>query len=130
MKNEIMKKISKGEIKMKPRWEFVARTLGLRGMWWLIVSGAAWSILGIGYFLDLYNPAELAEFGEIGRRVFLEDFPYYWLIGSIVLLIAAIKLMSKLGENYKKTTRLTILLTGLAAIMVTGLMILVKNFLL
>lgn len=126
---EILEKINKGEIKMKPKWEFVVKSIGVKWLWLMLVLGSAWSILGITFFVELYNPMELAEFGDVGRQVFLEDFPYYWLGGVVLFLILATNLLARLGDNYKKTTKIILLLTGMTALGLT-LVMLVANRLL
>lgn len=125
--NEILSKIKSGEIKMKPKWEFAVKAMGIRGMWALLLSGVAWSVLGIVYFVNLYNPIELAQFGDVGRQVFLEDFPYYWLLGTGLFLFLATRLLSKLGENYRKTTKWMVLITGIGALLITAMMFLVRK---
>ena len=59
---------------MKPKWEFVARKVGLEGSWLLVVGLVALGFASIMIFYKRYNPIEWAEFGEIGWRVFMKIF--------------------------------------------------------
>lgn len=127
IEKEILGKIRSGEIQMKPKWKFVAEIWEKRTLWMVLILAAALSISGIIYFMEIYNPIELAEFGEIGRQVFLEDFPYYWLVGVIIFLILGIKTESGIGENYRKSTRLMFLISGMVAILVTLAMFLARK---
>lgn len=105
IEKEILKKIKSGEIRMKPRWRFVLKMWEERTLWLMLILAAGLSISSIVYFINIYNPKELAEFGWIGWQVFWEDFPYYWLLGMIIFWILAMKQWLGLGENYRKTNK-------------------------
>jgi hypothetical protein len=112
IEKKILKQIETGEIKMKPKWKFVMKVWELRGLWLLLILGTGLSIMGIAYFVEMYNPKELVEFESIGWQVFWEDFPYYWLLGVVVFWVMSIKLWFNLGENYRNTTKKIVLLSG------------------
>lgn len=109
IRKEITKKIKSGEIKMKEKWRFEARRWELRSLYLLAILAIGLSISGLIYFIQIYDPRELAEFEWIGWQVFWEEFPYYWLGGAIVFWILAIIIWLNLGENYRRGRRGAIL---------------------
>lgn len=128
-KREILEKIKDSEIQMKPRWKFVAKAWELRSLWILMILAVALSISGIVYFIKIYNPVELAEFGDLGTELFFTDFPYLWLLGVVVFFAGGAVLMSKIGDNYKKTTRLVLVLTTITVVAVTLIVLAMKSLL-
>jgi hypothetical protein len=128
LEQEIMKKIDKDEIKMKPKWQFLMKTLGLRGALFLNILIAALFISGMIYFASINTPLELWDYGDIGIQIFFEDFPYFWLIIGLILIIGSGILLSKVGENYKKTTRKILLITIVLVVLISLLMLTVKNY--
>lgn len=129
IKKNILEKIENNEVKMKPKWWFVAKALGIRGIWWLMILAVSISISVIVYFWQIYEPAEMMEFGEIGTDLILNDFPYVWLVGTIVFFTGGMVLLSKLGDNYKKTVKTVLALTSVAVILTTILVVLTRNLL-
>ncbi|HEX8924128.1 MAG TPA: hypothetical protein VF828_05350 [Patescibacteria group bacterium] len=105
MREVIMERIEKEEVKMKPRWIFKAREEGLRSMGILVIISAAVLMTASIYAVEQLQPAELWQYGEIGGEVFFEDFPYLLLAGAIILGISEFWLFPLIGENYKKTRR-------------------------
>ncbi len=121
-KKEILEKIRKNEIKMKPKWWFVAKTMGLRsgvGLIWLLGALAA---SGLWYWWDINNPIELAGVGDVGWEVIKDKLPYWLVVGLGLLLGGGGMLYLKTGENYKKTTRTIVLIVAGAMIGLTILM--------
>ena len=129
LKREILEKIQKNEIKMRPKWWFVAKALSLRGFWWLMILAVSISMSVIVYFWQIYNPAELIEFGEIGIDLIASDFPYLWLTASVVFFTGGAVLLSKLGNNYKKTTKIILAVTAITVIVATIMMVIARNLL-
>lgn len=123
IKKDILKKIKDEKVKMKPRWWFVARDGGLRGLWTIMILTGALLVSSAVYILEMMNPKELLEFGSLGTRVIVEDFPYLMFGGSIFLIGASIILLSKIGDNYKKNTEKLVLIV---AVIITVLTILIK----
>lgn len=124
-KKEILKKIKDGKIKMKPKWEFRLKELGTEGMCLMAVAVAAVAVTALYYFIEIYNPREWLQFGQIGWQIFLEDFPYYWLVLNIVLVCTGVWLWSKVGQNYKKTWgRLALVVVGGVLLLSIGLILL------
>lgn len=119
-KKKILEKIRKNEVKMKPKWKFEAEKAGVSGGVVLTMLLAAIGLSMVAVFWQVYNPKELAEYGEVGWALFKEDFPYLWLFGAIILGIGGVILESKLGDNYKKPTKVLVIL---AATVIAGLTI-------
>ena len=104
MKNKnILDKIKKGEVKMKPKWEFEVVKWGEIGLWISMVGAVVAGIMGIAYFMTIYSIEELAEFGDLGWQIFYEDFPYIWGGVAIFSLMIGFFVMLKSGNNYKRS---------------------------
>jgi uncharacterized membrane protein len=109
---------------MKPKWEFTITKWAELGMWMTSIGLMMLATVSIGYFLQIYNPKELIEYGDIGWQVFYEDFPYYWLIASVFFLITGSVVWLKIGDNYKKSWQKNLLLTIIIVFSITGLILL------
>jgi hypothetical protein len=130
IKREILTKISKEEIKMKPQWIFKLKKEGVRGIWLLAILAGSVAISVIYYFMELYNPEELlADYGSIGRDLFFTDFPYLWLLGVIVFLGGGAILLTKIGDNYRKPIKKLILITTIIIAGMTIAVITVRGLL-
>lgn len=127
MKKEILKKIKSGEVKMKPAWEFTITRWVEVGMWLTSIGLMMLATVSIGYFLQIYNPKELMEYGDIGWQLFYEDFPYYWLLASVFFLITGSMVWLKIGDNYKKSWQKNLLLTIIVVFSITGLILLLGS---
>jgi len=110
-KKEILKKIKSGKVKMKPRWRFEAVKWMEVGGWLLSMGIVILSILSVGYFIELYNPRELAMFGDLGWQIFYEDFPYLWGIMALAFLAIGMVVWINTGSNYKKSWQKNLLIT-------------------
>lgn len=111
IKKDILEKIDKGEIKLKPRWEFeLVKTL-VGGLFLGVLGGLMIMIVFIGMFFDQYKIRELWEYGDIGRDLLISDFPYKWLAIAIITLITAWVGFGKMGTNYRTESTKKILLT-------------------
>ena len=110
-KKIILEKIKKGEVKMKPRWWFVAMATGMNTGFWLSVTLAALGVSSLWYFLDLYRPTEWGEYAELGLGIVLEDFPIYGSMAMLICGILGIILNLNRGENYRKSVRNIVIIT-------------------
>ena len=104
MKKDFLKKIQNGEIKMKPKWIFDLEKKSIVSAWLISGGIAAVAIVFLLKFVEEYEPLEILKMGEVGQQLLLEDFPYMWLIGGIMLIVVGLVLDSKIGNNYKKST--------------------------
>lgn len=127
IETEVMEKIQSNKIKMKPRWKYALKKSGIQGVWLMSILAASISLSMIVYFLGIYNPEILKDYGEVGEQLFFGDFPYLWLGGSIVLFFGGLVMFSRLGDNYKKPARIIVLMTSLAVAGATVAIILVRN---
>lgn len=104
MKNKnILNKIKSGEVKMRPKWEFEVKKWAEIGLWLVTILAVVTGIMGIAYFMTIYNIRELSEFGDLGWQIFYEDFPYVWGFVAIFSLVAGVLVMIKTGNNYKRS---------------------------
>ena len=130
IKKEILTKIGKKEIRMKPKWVFKAEKEGIRGIWLLMILAGAVAVSMIYYFMEIYNPGQLlSDYGEIGKDLLLTDFPYLWLLGIIVFLGGGAILLTKIGDNYRKPIKKIILATAITVAGLTVAMILIRGLL-
>jgi len=111
---EVMLKINKGVVKMKPKWMFVVGTiamiLGLVGAY--ILSSFLVSI--ISFSLRNHGPMREYRLQEL-----LASFPF-WAVGlAIVGLVLGIILLRKFEFSYKKNFWF-IILAFIAAIIISG----------
>jgi hypothetical protein len=117
-KNNILNKIKSGEVKMKPKWKFEMIMWSEIGLWIVTMIGVVMAIMGIAYFLTIYNIFELLEFGDLGWQIFYEDFPYIWGFVAIFSLIIGLLLMVKFGDNYKRSWQKNLMImSGIILIM-------------
>lgn len=125
---KIMKKIENEEIKMKPKWWFLARKNGLLGITTIGILLAS-ILLSITLYLARINtPLELWDYGSIGVEVFFKDFPYLWLISGFILVGGTGVLMSKIGDNYKKATLNFLAVTAFLVLLATVIMTVLIKF--
>lgn len=129
-KKIVLEKITKGEIKMRPRWWFEAIEITEKsGVLVFLIAGAV--LVGIAiYIASLINPAEVLNYGGLGVEVILEHISYSKLLAGILLSFIGGVIFSKIGENYKKSWLMIILITMITltilVILLTGLRILLE----
>ena len=121
-KDMVMEKISSGKIKMRPRWQFLAQIYGMKSLTVLMLFGSSLVLATMVYLVEIDHPLELFSYGEVGRAVFLDDFPSLLFLASIILGMGGILLYSKIGTHYKKNMKKLLLL-------ITGLLLLLTLFL-
>ena len=121
MKDKILKKIKKGEIRMKPVWWWKLKGWFKKGTWvavWLTIVVLA----GIqSYLSKIRIKKEYWEFGEIGRELFWESVPWGWILVLGVSFGFLVFLWGKMGSNYRQENVKKIVINLLAII--TGLVI-------
>ncbi len=119
IQREILKKIEIGELKMKPRWLFEAKKNGTKGALFGILILAAIAISIVTFFIKEYEPWTLWELGEVGKQIVIEDFPYWWFFGGIILVMASTIVIKDVGDNYKKTEKYIWIVTITTTIVIT-----------
>jgi len=118
LQKEILDKIKKGEVKMKPKEKFELERKALIGIWILTLVTSAIFILMVVLFFEVYNPAEMMELGDVGKQLLIEDFPYLWFMGGLGMIIGGILIDQRMGDNYKTPTiKLSLIVTGVVLIL-------------
>lgn len=120
IENSVIQKIQNDQVKMLPEWYFKTMSKGLKAASLVMVLSTSLLLFLVIYLIDSMSPRELLEFGDLGREVIIQDFPYIWFLSVLVLSIMSMLLYSKLDENYKKPRRKT-WTTVLAAVIVLTL---------
>ncbi len=127
IKKIVMEKIEKDEVKMKPKWQFKAMVYGMKSAVIILLLAGAISLLMMAYLAQKYTPLELLDYGDVGREILLSDFPYLFLGGVLIACLGSGILYSKIGDHYKKTTKMVMLLVaGAIAVVSMGLFFLAK----
>lgn len=117
-KREILKRIRKEEVRMKPGWWFWAKEGGIRGLWLAIMILAVFGGIGVVYFWETYSAGELWEYGEVGKTIFLEDFPHLKAGLFIFMTVIGIWILTKIGHNYRQRTWVVMII----GLLIVGLM--------
>lgn len=126
IENRIMKKINNEKIQMKPKWHFKLYEGLMRGGWVILLMSGSLLLASVVYLLVMMNPKELLEFGSLGIEIITEDFPYLLLFGGLGIVISSTILFSRIGENYKRTTRKLIFWMSVLVILTTVFIYLVR----
>ncbi|MFA7301722.1 MAG: hypothetical protein WC069_05405 [Candidatus Shapirobacteria bacterium] len=116
---KLINKIKSGEVKMKPKWQFEVKKWAEIGLWLMTIIAVVVGVMGIAYFMTIYNISELSEFGDLGWQIFYEDFPYIWGITAIFSLIAGILVMINTGHNYKKSWQQNLMIMSAIILVLT-----------
>lgn len=118
LEEKIMRKIKEGKVKLRSRYIFLAKKLGLGGG---VVLSVILAILFINlafFALKISGNLEFLSLGRIGFLAFLESFPYQWIIIGLIFFITASALLSRYDISYKKSFK--VLLTILLLIVFIG----------
>jgi hypothetical protein len=110
-KNKILDKIKSGEVKMKPKWGFKIIKWAEVVVWLLSIGLVVLAWVSIGHFVQIYDPRELSEFGDLGWQIFYEDFPYIWGAVAVFCLILGSMVWINTGNNYKKSWQKNLITT-------------------
>lgn len=116
MKEKIVEKIKKGEIKMKPKWWFWGIRWSRRAIWTVILLGIIiWGVIET-YLASIRMKKEYLDFGVVGKELFWESVPF-WLFWGILVSWGLLTLIwGKMGNNYRKEKKQRLILNlGLMA---------------
>lgn len=113
IKKEILVKIKKNEVRMKPRWWFTAKRGGMRGVYITMILLAVAGVMAL---------TDWNELSELGYDIIIEDFPVQRTIGLLVGLVTSTIVMSRIGDNYKRNLLFWMLATVMAVIVVVFLL--------
>jgi hypothetical protein len=122
VEQEIMKKIISEEVRMKPGWWFRIKEAGIRTILVMLILGVGLTASTAVYVIAKMNLGELMQFGEIGREIIIEDFPYLMVTGVILMGIFGVMLSGKVGNNYRVETKRLGLVVGLIYLGLTAAM--------
>jgi len=111
---EVMSKIESGQVKMRPKWMFVAGTIalvvGVIGAY--ILSAFLVSIMS--FSLRTHGPM-----GEVRYQQLLDSFPLWAVVLAIAGLVLGVVLLKKFDFSYKKNF-IFIILTFVMAVLISG----------
>ena len=110
---QVMQKIKKGDIKMKPRWIFVAGSV-------LSFIGLAGSMFTSIFFINLVIFLIRKQGPGIGKlNMILSAFPVWIPIVAVLAIILGAYLLSKYDFSYKKNFKL-IIIAFVVSLLVAG----------
>jgi hypothetical protein len=119
MKDKILEKIKKEEIKMKPKWWFLGIRWSRKVAWTVILAGIViWGVIET-YLASIRVKKEFLEFGVVGKEMFWDNVPILMFLGILISLGLLTLIWGKIGNNYKKDKKqrlflnLGLILTGL-----------------
>ncbi len=87
LKEKILEKIKKGEVKMKPKIYFLLKTILLIGGGFVIIGLIVYLISLINFYLRVSGVWYLPGFGFAGLRIYLMALPWLLIFISIFLII-------------------------------------------
>ncbi len=102
LEEKVMGKIKEGKIKLRSRYIFLAKKLGLGGG---VVLSIILTIIFINltfFTVKISGNLEFLSLGKIGFLAFLESFPYQWIAVGLIFFLAASALLSRYDISYKK----------------------------
>jgi hypothetical protein len=102
IKNNILKKIQSGEVKMRSRMEILAEKLGIgTGLLFLFLGLIIISGL-VSYWFNLNSDLIFGGYGRYGLRIFTQTFPYAFVFTFIALFILLSLILRRFDLSYKK----------------------------
>lgn len=102
LENKVMSDIKSGKVKLRSKYVFLAKKLGLNsGIVLTIILSILFFSLALFYMRTTDNLGYLS-FGKDGILAFLESFPYLLVISLILFLFVAGYLITKTEWSYKK----------------------------
>jgi hypothetical protein len=123
--DKIMGQIKCGKVKLRSRYIFWAENFGLRSAFVLSLLLGVLAFTLVLFYLQATDNLIYLSFGRVGMLAFLESFPYYLVIGFIILifLIGIIlkksELFYKFSFSYSAVSLLVVVVVGGAALAYT-----------
>lgn len=102
LKEKILEKIKKGEIKMRPRIYFIIETLLLLALIFLIVTLIIFLISFILFSLKMSGMWYLPRFGFMGIGIYLKSMPWLLIAISLILILILEILAKKFSFVWKR----------------------------
>jgi hypothetical protein len=106
VKNQVLEKIKKGEIKMKPQWYFAIGSMAL-------FLGTVFSTISAIFVFNLIFFLFRRHYGPMYQyrlNLILNNFPWWIILVGILGIILGIKLLKEYEFSYKKNFLLIIIL--------------------
>ncbi|MBD3300004.1 MAG: hypothetical protein GF347_01505 [Candidatus Moranbacteria bacterium] len=102
IKKNIMGKLKKNEIKMKARWTFLAKKIGLQSGVWLALVLLIFLVNAFFYFIKSNGLLLPLHYGESYIQKFFHSLPYDLILIILVLFLILNFLVKKFDFSYKK----------------------------
>ena len=102
IKNNILKKIKLGEIRMRSRLEVLGERLGVGGGMLLLLAGLIVISGLVEYWFRLNSDLVLGGYGKYGLGVFIRTFPYVFVITFAALFFLLSLILRRFDFSYKK----------------------------
>ncbi len=99
---KIISKIKKGEVKMKPRFYFLIKSLLVIGILFLFFLFVIFFVSLIIFVFQKNNFFVLLGMGNFGLRAFILHFPWYLLLIAFILIIVIETVSKKFKFIYRK----------------------------
>jgi len=103
LKNNILNKIEKGELKMRSRLSVFLEKLGIGSSMVVLFLGLIILAGVISYWFKLNNDLIFGGYGKYGLRIFTQTFPYILVLSFICLFFLLSLLLRKFDFSYKKS---------------------------
>jgi len=98
VKNQVLEKIKKGEIKMKPKWCFILGSI-------LLFLGTVFSTVSTIFIFNFILFLLRRHYGPIYHyrlNLILTNFPWWMILVGVLGVIFGIKLLKEYEFSYKK----------------------------
>ncbi len=102
IKQELMSQIRKDELKMKSKWLFIAKKLGLKSGLALTILLLMFLINGFFYYIKTNNVLMPLHYGPAFWQKLLHSLPYDLILIIIVLGVVLNFIIKKFDFSYKK----------------------------
>jgi len=127
LEKKIMSEIKSGRIKLRSKYIFWAKKLGLNSVLSLSVILAILFFNLILFYMKATDNLSYLTFGKNGLLAFLESFPYSLVIAFALFLLVAGYLITKTEWSYKKQFKY-IALTLIIVVLFAGSILASTNF--
>jgi len=94
IKNNILRKIEKGEVKMRSRLSVISEKLGIGSSLALLFLGLIFLSGIISIWLKTNSDLIFGEYGRYGLKTFVESFPYLFVFIFILFFILLLYFVS------------------------------------
>lgn len=102
--DRIFREIKQGNLKMRPRWEFLAYKFGVRTILLFLTAAAIFIFSLVMYYCKINDLRHLLGFGKDGLMFVFFNFPYEltFLTGLLLLFINSLIYKTDRGYKYSK----------------------------